>query len=370
MKKNNAQLLAIMMISLGFAACQSSSGSSPAEDPVVIDDPGVTPDPGTYVWTYEDSAVSGIPVTKDVGVSVPSGNGCNLKILNWAGFSGAASYTFDDTQPSQIAHWSEIKATGVRTTFFAVSSYTWVVNRDSVLIDAVKNGYEIGNHTATHVKVSQCASASAAAAELDTCNAYITGLGQKAVWSMAFPEGDTAWAAKLAGKFLLGRSVNYGFVAPNDGTDPLCLPTWCIDSTHDIDDFKSQLNNCANQKEWLIFVYHSLLPTSDNWYAGVPVKDVADSLTYGKETGKIWIDSMVNVGSYWIGQKLVTKLSPAADGSGYTWNWTLPAGYPAGKYLRVVVDGGKLSQNGTALSWNTHGFYEVSMDAGALSWQP
>jgi hypothetical protein len=43
---------------------------------------------------------------------------------------------------------------------------------------------------------------------------------------------------------------------------------------------------------------------------------------------------------------------------------------PPGKVLRVTVDGGKLSQNGTQLSWDSHGYYEVALDAGNLTWIP
>jgi hypothetical protein len=392
MKRNAFSIIAALAIGSlillpALAGCQSATQA--ASDGTVADTTGTTTTTGStgstgtktsgssgttntasYVWSYEDSAVSGIPVTKTTGVARPSGTECNLKVLDWAGFTGAASYTFDDSQPSQIAHWSELSAPGVRLTFFAISSWNFVANRDTVLKAAIAKGCEIGNHTRDHFTVAQSGDAAGIAAQLDDCNKYITSLGQSSVWSMAFPNGDSNWKNNFGGRFLFGRSVNYGFVSANGTDNPLCLPTWCIDSTHKLADFKAQLDNATNEKKWMIMVFHSLLPTSDNWYAGVPVADVASSMTYAKNGGKIWVDSMVNVGCYWLGERIVAGLTPTAKGTGYEWTWKLPANFPSGKYIRVTVGGGTLSQKGAALPWNEHGFYEVLLDAGALSWAP
>jgi hypothetical protein len=53
-----------------------------------------------------------------------------------------------------------------------------------------------------------------------------------------------------------------------------------------------------------------------------------------------------------------------------TWTWTLPDHFPPGKVLRVMVDGGTPSQSGTALVWDSHGYHQVALDAGSLTWKP
>src|SRR5262245_2795056 len=45
---------------------------------------------------------SGLPVPPGGGVPRPNGTPGNLKVLDWAGFTAAVSYTFDDTNSSQI----------------------------------------------------------------------------------------------------------------------------------------------------------------------------------------------------------------------------------------------------------------------------
>jgi len=71
-----------------------------------------------------------------------------------------------------------------------------------------------------------------------------------------------------------------------------------------------------------------------------------------------------------MGEKLLTSAAPAMSGGATTWAWTLPAHFPAGKFLRVTVDGGHLAQGGQALSWDGHGYYEVALDAGTLTLSP
>jgi hypothetical protein len=71
-----------------------------------------------------------------------------------------------------------------------------------------------------------------------------------------------------------------------------------------------------------------------------------------------------------MGQKLLSQAEPAVSEGGYVWSWTLPPHFPNGMYLRVTVSGGTVSQNGSALPWDPHGFYEIALDAGSLTVSP
>jgi hypothetical protein len=82
------------------------------------------------------------------------------------------------------------------------------------------------------------------------------------------------------------------------------------------------------------------------------------------------MDSMVNIGAYWMGQKLLTEASEETSGDDTVWTWTLPDHFPPGKYVRVTVDGGTPSQEGKALPWSSHGYYEVALDPGTLTLSP
>jgi len=72
--------------------------------------------------SFEKSAVSGLPVPPGLLAKISKNGkadqgGSPLKVLDWAGFEAAASYSFDDGQPSHTQHWAALKATGIPMTW-------------------------------------------------------------------------------------------------------------------------------------------------------------------------------------------------------------------------------------------------------------
>ena len=65
-----------------------------------------------------------LPVPSRTGVARPTGAPGNVTVLDWAGFKAAVSYTFDDTNSSQIQHYAELQALGVRMTFYLITGKT------------------------------------------------------------------------------------------------------------------------------------------------------------------------------------------------------------------------------------------------------
>jgi peptidoglycan/xylan/chitin deacetylase (PgdA/CDA1 family) len=310
-----------------------------------------------------------------------------LRVLDWAGFKAAVSYTFDDSQPSQIEHYPELKAQRVRNTFYINPTANWYpqwndpTRFDAVWQDAIAQGSEIGNHTTHHCRAAELtdndastcsAGLASAGAEFDDTNNYIrTKIGQSGVWTAAYPFGDTDYRAAAASRFFIGRGVQPGLVAPGAGSDALNLPLAGLASGGDrLATYNAAVDNALSQGRWMIYLFHTLLPTTQDWGGGEDIGVVTGNMAYAKSLGTVWIDSVVNIGAYWRGQQLLQGATPSTSGGVTTWRWTLPANFPPGRKLRVVVDGGTLSQNGTALPWSPRGYYEVSLDAQALSWTP
>ncbi|HNY20908.1 MAG TPA: polysaccharide deacetylase family protein [Treponemataceae bacterium] len=329
---------------------------------------------------YVNSAVERSPVSNlalpalpdgTTAIPAPAGTDCDLTILNWAGFDGAASYSFDDGQPSHVAHWPELKATGVPMTFYLTPNMHTTSSDAAVAAwkDALSAGCELGNHTLRHDHYSAY-TADTANADVADCATYIqTTLGGSASCSFAYPYGETNWKNNFGGRFLFARTINSGTVKPLDSTDPLGLPVFFVDAGQTNSAFNAALDKSASEKSWVIFLFHSLLPTDSNWYAGVQASDVTASIGHAKRGGNIWVDTVETVGSYWLAQKTLSAVVPTGNADAKTWTWSLPAGYPSGKYLRVTVSGGTLSQGGVDISWNPRGFYEVSLDNGSLNWR-
>jgi peptidoglycan/xylan/chitin deacetylase (PgdA/CDA1 family) len=318
---------------------------------------------------------SNLPVPPGAGTTAkPAGGAADLKVLPWAGFKTAVTYTFDDAQPSQIDHWSDIKATGVPVTYYITTVNNWYAGYDTTWQEASDKGHELGNHTVNHCNfnLTGCAKPLAtAAAEIDQATDYIkTKLGMPGVWTMAYPFGDTGYKALAQARFFLARGTGGGMVAPGDNTDPFNLPCAAAAGGEAAGAFNTSIDAAHTQGKWLIFLFHSLLPDAQNWYAGVDATSVTGSITHAKALPDIWIGTVVEVGAYWLGQKTFQAAPATPAGANMTWTWTLPSHFPPGKFLRITVGGGTLQQGNRVLPWDGHGYYEVALDSGSLTWSP
>jgi peptidoglycan/xylan/chitin deacetylase (PgdA/CDA1 family) len=287
----------------------------------------------------------------------------------WAGFKAAVTYSFDDTEPSQTEHWSELKATSVPLTFFANPSKNWQTGYDANWTAVAAAGSEIGNHTWSHCHpdLSDCTPVGTQVDEIEQASTYIVShFGAKAVYAFAAPFGDVGWNDYARPRFLLGRGVSSGLVPTAGPSDWYNLPCFPVTAGQTAADFNAAIDGARSQGSWNIFMYHSILPSSNNWFAGVDIADITASLARAKSFGDLWIDSITAVGAYAHAQQMFATLTPSAN----TWTWTLPDHFPPGQVLRVTVDGGTLIQGGTALAWNSHGYYQVALDARTLTWKP
>lgn len=338
---------------------------------------------------WNDGGAAGLPlplvpreVARPAGTSAQPG----LRVLDWAGFKAAMSYTFDDGQPSHIEHYPKLKAERVRVTYYINPTANWYPGFDATWKDAVAQGSEIGNHTTHHCRVSEIIdndastcpnSLGSAGAEFDDTTEYIrTRIGQPGVWTTAYPFGDTDYRTAAAPRFLVARGVWPGTVAPSTGSDALNLPLVSLSGQasvpggYPLSSFNGAVDNALQQGRWIMHLFHTLQPTTNDWGGGQDIGVITSNMDYAKSLGTMWIDSVVNIGAYWRGQQLLQAATPTTSGGVTTWSWTLPANFPPGRKLRVVVDGGTLSQNSTPLAWDRRGYYEVSLDAKSLSWKP
>jgi hypothetical protein len=341
------------------------------------------------VLAWNDGGAAGLPlplVAREVARPAASAAQPGLRVLDWAGFKAAMSYTFDDSSPSHIEHYPQLKDQRVRVTYYVMPTANWFPGYDATFKDAVLQGSEIGNHTTHHCRAAELTDNDAgtcppglasAGAEFDDTSDYIrTRLGQSGVWTTAYPFGDTDYRAAAASRFMVARGVWPGMIAPGTAGDALNLPITAFSGDPNtaggdaVSTSKTAVDNALGQGRWMIYLFHTLLPTKQDWGGGEDIGAVTGNMAYAKSFGTMWIDSVVNIGAYWRGQQLLQAATPSTSAAVTSWKWTLPANFPPGRKLRVVVDGGTLTQNGTPLSWDRRGYYEVSLDAQSLSWTP
>jgi hypothetical protein len=203
-------------------------------------------------------------------------------------------------------------------------------------------------------------------AEYDECTVHIfQTYGVNHVWTTASPYGDMGYDSVAPTRFFLNRGVRGGQIAPNDNSDPYNLPTYVAHAGDTASNVNSYIDSARAAGTWQILLFHSL--GGDGGYAPVNPAEVIASINHAKSFGDVWIDSMVNIGAYWAGQKAVSNARTLESGPASVLTWTLPAHFPTGRSVRVTVTGGTLSQAGHVLLWNHAGYYEVSLDAGSLA---
>jgi peptidoglycan/xylan/chitin deacetylase (PgdA/CDA1 family) len=306
---------------------------------------------------------SGLPVPPGGGMPRPNGTPGNLEVLNWAGFTAAVSYTFDDTNSSQIQHYPELQALGVPMTFYLITNKTAELS-DPVWLQAVKDGHELGSHSRSHRHTGT-------AADLDAADADLRQRFGITVYTMASPYGDSSYPPLATTRYLINRGVANGQMSPNDGTDPFNIHCYVPPMAAPASVFNAEVDAVRNGHGWKTVLVHGFSGGTDGAYQPVAIGEFVAAVNHARSLGDVWIDSVVNVGAYWRAQKMFSGIAPTTSGNTTTWTWTLPGHFPPGKVLRVRIDGGTLTQpGGRTLTWDDHGYYEVALDAGSLMLSP
>ncbi|WP_437666256.1 polysaccharide deacetylase family protein [Sorangium sp. So ce1182] len=305
---------------------------------------------------------SGLPVPPGASdVAKPSGAPGGFKVIDWAGFSGAVTYTFDDVNSTQIQNYDALNGLGVPFTF-----YVWTGKaeaNDPVWPRALADGHELANHTKSH-------SSNDNGSDTDAATQFIKDKFSLTPFTMAAPNGASVYTGIARTRFMINRGVANNLISPNDSTDPFTLPTFIPPTGASTAVMDEQVTSARTAKKWRTFCIHGFTGGSDGAYQPIPLQAFVDHVKHVKDFGDVWIGTMENIGSYWRGQKAITSGTNMQAGSDTTYNWQLPDNFPPGKYVRVTVTGGTLKQNGVALPWNPHGYYEVALDAESVTLSP
>jgi hypothetical protein len=327
-------------------AAGGHAGGAPGTGGVVTSTGGATGNAATC------ANLSLAPTT--TGMAAPSGAAGGLKVLDWAGFKGAVSFTFDDNTPSQIPDYSMLKATGGHFTWFVVGSW---LSGNSGTITSYKNtiadGQELANHTYSH----QSAGSSS---DLMMNESFImTNFGVNAN-SMAAPNCDASWSTVAPNVLFQNRGPcgnSQPTVSPRDSTNAFLLPAYLPDTGASA----STLTGTYQSGKWRIFVIHGF-DSQGGTYQPVPIANVTSAMMTAV-SGGYWTEGITNVGAYWQGQKLIPTTATT------TATWTLPAKFPKNMCLRVTTTGGTVTQKGQTIPWDDHGYYQISLDAGEVTVQ-
>ncbi|XXX80872.1 polysaccharide deacetylase family protein [Sorangium sp. So ce134] len=305
---------------------------------------------------------SGLPLPPGPGgVPKPSGAAGGFKVIDWAGFAGAVTYSFDDVNSTQIQNYNALNELGVPFTF-----YVWTGKaeaNDPVWPRALADGHELANHTKSH-------SSNDNGSDTDAATTFIKDKFSITPYTMAAPNGSSVYTGIARTRFMINRGVANNLITPNDSTDPFTLPTYIPPTGASTAAMDEQVSTARSAKKWRTFCIHGFTGGSDGAYQPIPLNAFLEHVKHVKDFGDVWIGTMEDIGAYWLGQKAVTSGTNTQSGGDTTYTWDLPDNFPPGKYVRVTVTGGTLKQNGAPLYWDPHGYYEVALDAGSVTLSP
>jgi hypothetical protein len=298
----------------------------------------------------------GLPPGPNSGVAKPSGSGTKLDVLPWAGFKAATSFSLDDGNTSQIQNYNTLNGMGVKLTFYLVTG--WSNTNDAIWKQAIKDGHEIGNHTQSH----SCGTASQGESDIKS------KFGVTA-YTLAAPNGDTSCGSSVDSlNLLLNRGVNGGTISftADDSSIAKNLPTNLPASGASASALTGAIDGAYNKGEWQTFCIHGF--TGDgNAYQPIPLSSLTDAVKTEKQKKDLWIDTMQAVGAYWRAGRAFAKATKTTSGGDTSWKWTVGKNMPPNTCLRVKPDGGVVKQNGVAVPWDDHGYYEISFNAGEVT---
>lgn len=308
-------------------------------------------------------AAKALPNPPTSGVSQPSGEAGGLKVLDWAGFDAAFSYTFDDANRTQIDNYDTLNGLDVPMTFYLQTNKSDA--RNDVWAQAILDGHEIGNHTKSHIN-------GGAGIDQDTDDATVFLRETFGVdpLTMAAPYGNAEYAEVAETRFLMNRGVAGGSIAPGNTSSRFNLKCNIPAEEASADAMSAPVDGALASGNWQVFLVHGFTGGNDGAFQPVDLDEFVTSVEYASSKEALWIDTVLEVGAYWIAQEIIEGVAPTVDGDETNWTWTLPDHFPPGRVVRVTVDGGTLSQGGDELVWNEHGFYEVDLDAGSLTLAP
>jgi hypothetical protein len=248
--------------------------------------------------------------------------------------------------------------------------FTWYLQTNktsdlgsTVWAQAVAAGHELGNHSHSHQQTGT-------GGDIDMATQLIESMFDVTVYTMAAPYGDTSYSTIAETRFLINRGVNNANIAAGNIGGRFNLPCYIPNDDAPKGDMDTQIAATRTAGAWRTVLVHGFNGGSDGAYNSVALDAFVDHVNATKDLGDLWLDTVVDVGAYWIGQATIEAVTPTTAGSDQTWTWTLPDHFPPGKYVRVTVTGGTLKQNGTALPWDANGYYEVALDAESMTLSP
>jgi hypothetical protein len=268
--------------------------------------------------------------------SKPAGAVGGLKVLDWAGFKGAVSFSFDDNMTT--GSYTKFQATGAHVTLYVTAA----MGNYAGYTGAPSHGDEIGNHTTSHTS-------NGSVSDFQSMQATIQSSYGVTGYTGASPNGSTTWSTPAQSFFIANRGTGGNAMAPRSSPDMFSLPSYLPPQGASSATMSGQINSGT----WTVFCVHGWASPA---YQPVNESDMLATMTKAVTDG-FWAESVMNIAAYFLGQKAISSSATT------TATWSLPAHFPPNMCVRVTTTGGTVTQKGAEVPFDSHGYYQISLDS-------
>ena len=286
-----------------------------------------------------------------------------ITTVPWNGHPGAASFTFDDGLISQTNNLTFLdNMPDVTVTFFVCTNTMGFGSNSQPHLNYAKKGHELGNHTATHKKLTD--NGVNLSSEIGGAASKLRSMGQEAT-SLATPycaQNQTVKNAINQEHFINRSCGGDGLTSWDKEPDWMAVGSHYWDSKANVSAFKSSADQAASGSKWHVQLNHGV---GADWDV-ISAADIKTLIEYAVSK-KLWVASFSTVGAYLRAHFTIDKATATNTANGFTVKWTSPHTHmPKSVPLRVKIQdaqGKTVSQKGKAVQPNSDGTYTIEFMA-------
>ncbi|HVZ79549.1 MAG TPA: polysaccharide deacetylase family protein [bacterium] len=290
-----------------------------------------------------------------------------IEVAPWNGHKAATSLTFDDGDHSHLdVAIPELDQRGMKATFFLIANQ---IDRKDEWRRIIAKGHEIGNHSLDHRHPAEMTPPQQEAQVVGANHVLQKEFGVQ-VRSFAYPFTEiTPELQKALGKTDLLARGGYGkdyVLTPAMDPDWLDIPARMTETKLPLSTYRRWIVEDVKKGGWLVWMIHGLEGTVSGWN---PILRKNFTAILDDIAAKdIWVGTFTEVGSYFMGAKILGKAGARTEGNRKTYRWDLPEFFPPHVFLKVRLKGeGVLFQDGKRLRPDESGLYPVDLDQKSLT---
>ncbi len=307
-----------------------------------------------------------------LGFALPSGP---VTTVPWNGYTGAASFTYDDARSSQIPNLlPQLDALGLKATFFIAVTGTGgdFEAKKSSWIQAAKNGHELANHTKSHVNVPADPNAASIIKEMAT---YLRALDPVVEGvTFAYPNCTVNGKTGVGSENFVARGCGQtSYAWGNQPYDWMNVQGLILTPTS-VSTAISMLGTAKSSNSWVTTIVHDVKDNPDS-YSLTPAdnKKMLDAAV----SNKLWVATFEDVAAYYRAHFSMDAATATKSGSAWNVQWTSPhPKMPRSVKLRVKLASATfgtdlvVKQGTTTIAPESDGSYVVEFMKLAMTVEP